>query len=255
MRAHIVQPEVARSKFIASSSDSRATTSTFPAIKKLTPAEAREQQGKGLRYHCDKGYTPNPKCKTQKLFWVEGLLQEEPEDVEDTLPSKHTDAIADEVFPEISLHAISGTRAPQTKRVLGMLRQCQITILIDSGSTHNFIDPIIIWKAQIPTQSDFVFEVMVSNGDCLKGNGRCKWVLIQAQGVPIKVDFYLSCLGGCDAVLGAQWLRTLAPVVWDFSSLSMSFKDNDKEYFLNGIPTSDSLVVGPAQLAKDMRCS
>lgn len=46
--------------------------------------------------------------------------------------------------------------------------------------------------------------------------------------VPIKIqnykailDFYVIPLGGCDTVLGVQWLRTLGPVLWDFDKLYM----------------------------------
>lgn len=53
---------------------------SVPAIKKLTPNEARERREKGLCYHCDERYTPNHRCKTQKLLWVEGLLQEGDDD-------------------------------------------------------------------------------------------------------------------------------------------------------------------------------
>ena len=28
-------------------------------------------------------------------------------------------------------------------------------------------------------------------------------------------------LGGCDVVLGAQWMRTLGPILWDFAELSL----------------------------------
>ena len=42
-----------------------------------------------------------------------------------------------------------------------------------------------------------------------------------SQRVPIRIDFYRLSLEGCDAVLGAQWLRMLRPILWDFSSLFM----------------------------------
>lgn len=45
-----------------------------------------------------------------------------------------------EVLPEISLHAIARTSHPQTIQVLGKLKNKELMILIDGGSTHNFID-------------------------------------------------------------------------------------------------------------------
>ena len=89
-------------------------------------------------------------------------------------------------------------------RILGTLRNCQLSILIDSGSTHNFIDPIIIRKANIPTRSDAVFEVMVANGDRLQGNGTYNGVELKSQGVPNHANFYLLSLRGIDAVFEAH---------------------------------------------------
>lgn len=140
----------------------------IPAFRRLAPAEARERRQKGLCFHYDERYTPSHKCKTQQLFWVEGLMQDRNEDDGQHLEllkyQLHIEPIEDDPAPQISLHAIAGTKTPQTMRIVGRLRHCTLTILIDSGSTHNFIDPIVIRKAQVPTQSDAIFEVMVANG-------------------------------------------------------------------------------------------
>ncbi|XP_057484986.1 uncharacterized mitochondrial protein AtMg00860-like [Actinidia eriantha] len=43
---------------------------------------------------------------------------------------------------EISFHAIARTEHPQTLRVVGKLKNNALTVLIDGGSTHNFIDQV-----------------------------------------------------------------------------------------------------------------
>ena len=58
------------------------------------------------------------------------------EDVE----GSHLEQEHHEVIPEISFHAIAGTEHPQTIRVLGKLKNKNVVVLIDGGSTHNFID-------------------------------------------------------------------------------------------------------------------
>ena len=51
-----------------------------------------------------------------------------------------------EAIPKISFHAITGTAHPQTLRVMGRLRSKEVMVLIDGGSTHNFIDQSIVHK-------------------------------------------------------------------------------------------------------------
>jgi len=38
------------------------------------------------------------------------------------------------------------------------------------------------------------------------------------------VDLFVMPLAGYDVVLGTQWLATLGPIVWDFSTRTMSFR-------------------------------
>ena len=50
-------------------------------------------------------------------------------------------------------------------------------------------------------------------------------------------------LGGCDVILGTQWLRTLGPILWDFVELWMHFLVNGKKHTLNGLqPRSLSII-------------
>jgi hypothetical protein len=51
--------------------------------------------------------------------------------------------------------------------------------------------------------------------------------------------------GGCDIVLGVQWLNTLRPILWDFAKLRMEFNLLDSRHVLQGItPTEVSLMNG-----------
>lgn len=66
-------------------------------------------------------------------------------------------------MPEISLHAIYGARMPQTMRVRGRIDRQRITILIDSGSTHNFLDDCMAKKLGLYPHHKGKFEVTVAN--------------------------------------------------------------------------------------------
>ncbi|KAL5769701.1 hypothetical protein ACOSP7_013855 [Xanthoceras sorbifolium] len=78
----------------------------------------------------------------------------------------------DEQIPKISFHAITGTNHPQTMRVIGKLGNKDITILIDGGSTHNFLDQSVVTRFGLPVERDQTFQVMVANRERINCAGR-----------------------------------------------------------------------------------
>lgn len=52
--------------------------------------------------------------------------------------------------PEISFHAMDRTNHPQTLRMTGRIRNNEVTMLINGGSTHNFIEQLIVKKLALP---------------------------------------------------------------------------------------------------------
>ena len=72
------------------------------------------------------------------------VLDEGPSDKEEDDPISKEDRESSEGShdsqPIISCHALSGFSAPQTLKVVGFLKKKKVTVLIDSGSTHNFIN-------------------------------------------------------------------------------------------------------------------
>lgn len=103
----------------------------------------KDRREKGLCYHCDKKYTRGHICKNPRLFLIDGCWPE----TEIEMTNEVTDGVVEieqESSPEISLHAIIGTNTPQTMRVVGTVFNKSISLLIDSGSTHNFVDPQVV---------------------------------------------------------------------------------------------------------------
>ena len=91
-------------------------------------------------------------------------------------------------------------------RIWGRINHHDMVILIDSGSTHNFLDEAL-WKLlKLPISTH---EVRVANGDVLSTKGACNEVQIKLQGTLFQIDLNVLPLGGCDVVLGTQWLYSL----------------------------------------------
>lgn len=70
---------------------------------------------------------------------------------------------------QISLHTLSDHLAPKTLYLLGQIAYQQVIILIDGGSTHNFVQEHLVHTLGLPTQPTTPLWVMVGNGhqlDC-----------------------------------------------------------------------------------------
>lgn len=50
----------------------------------------------------------------------------------------------------LSIHAMAGTQAPNTFKVLGKVKGIEITVLIDTGSSHSFLSPKLVSKKGSP---------------------------------------------------------------------------------------------------------
>ena len=71
-----------------------------------------------------------------------------------------------------------------------------VTVLIDSGSTHNFVCERLAKKVGLQPISNGRLEVMVALGEKLSSPGKCAHTKLNLQGVSIFVDFYLLPLEG-----------------------------------------------------------
>lgn len=137
-------------------------STTTPTIKRLTPAEMQIRRDKGLCFNCDKKFVPGHRCK--RLFLID-LVEDETSSEEDD----EADAAADPggPVPEISPHAMTGTPSPQTMRVPAMLGNRHIVILIDSGSTHNFLSLDVAAQQKIFPNRQEKLGVLVASDEKL----------------------------------------------------------------------------------------
>jgi hypothetical protein len=69
-----------------------------------------------------------------------------------------------EEFSEISLKSIIGSLSPKTMRIIGILLYQKVTVLIDSGNTHNFLDVKIVTLLGLQSMVHKGVEVQVANG-------------------------------------------------------------------------------------------
>ena len=117
---------------------------------------------------------------------------------------------------EITLYALLGSPSSSTMRVLGRINHQELVILIDTSSTHNFLDTSNWMLLKLPISVEESFEVKIANGVLVQTKGACHAVQLKFQGQTFLMDLNVLPLGGCDVVLGTQWLYTLGLIQWDF---------------------------------------
>jgi hypothetical protein len=139
-------------------------------------------------------------------------------------------------------------------KVKGSINEIQITMLVDTGSTHNFLSIKLAKKLGLALDKDFKFEVLVANGEKSVSQRKCHSVQVWLQGTSFILEIFLLPLRGYDSVfLGAQWLRTLGPILRDFSKLGISFQWKGKQVSLRGATSPQNMLVGGVKMEKQIR--
>ncbi|KAF2299218.1 hypothetical protein GH714_030990 [Hevea brasiliensis] len=189
-------------RFIAESS-SPTKAKTTPPMKRLTWDEMQKRRAQGLCFNCDEKFTSGHRCKGPQLLILDGGTEESDTDEQNDLGV---------LQPEISLHALSGWTTQKTMRVWAKIDHHEVVILIDSGSTHNFISDRMANVLHLPTTPIEPFNVKVADGKPLTCKGKFDNVNILIQGIPFALTLYALPLSGLDVVLGIQWLAQLGTV-------------------------------------------
>jgi len=115
-----------------------------------------------------------------KLFLIDAVQKEEEAD---NTQADQTEEDPMEFFlkefSEISLNAITGTPNLKTIRIVGVIRFHRVVVLIDSGSTHNFVDSKLAASLGIHPQPHDAIKVQIANGHEVASPGRSREVEVR----------------------------------------------------------------------------
>lgn len=91
------------------------------------------------------------------------MNEEEFEDVDEFKDA--VDNIQTTKISKISLYALNGHPNPQTIRLVGLINGQKISVLIDSGSSHNFVQIDIARRLKLLTSP--ISEFIVATGSAM----------------------------------------------------------------------------------------
>jgi len=233
------------------SSSTEPSSSPLP-FKRLTAAERQIRREKGLCYNCKEKFGFNHRCKSRFLL----LLAEDDEDfLGDTSKSSFVTAeehspTSEADFGRLSLNVFTGQYNLQTFQVTAQLAGRSIQILVDSGSSHNFLQARLAKQLGLITAPTRPLSILVGNNDSLHCGHMVRGTQLLIQEHLFTVDFHLIDLSGTYDVLGIQWLRKLGPILIDYEELIMKFMDEGRRIQLRGNPDPIPSEVSLHQLRK-----
>ncbi|RZR89265.1 hypothetical protein BHM03_00016971 [Ensete ventricosum] len=221
-----------------------------PAPKKLTRDELHKRSAKGSCWHCDEPWSHKHHCKKGRLLMIELVEDENNEQSEEGLEPKE-EAIEEEPQPaDYAVHVLAGYSNPQTMKVGGLLKQQPITVLIDTGSTNNFLNSKVVARLALQIEGCKKFDVKVTDGRILNCGQRCPWVKLLLQDQEVVADFFLLPIDDYEATLGIEWLTMLGDISWNFSKLIMKSFYKGREVTLRGKRGSHISTVSTQRMEK-----
>ena len=197
-------------------------------------SERQNRRDKGLCFRCNEKFAPGHRCR-QPTFSLLEISNDNEQLLADE--NEHEEGINQQDMAEISFHAILGKTSGTTMKVEGTLEGRKVLILIDSGSTHNFISTSLVKQLGLKVSTVPSFGVQIGNGQIIQCNQICRDLSMVLSGLKITEDYFPFSIGGADLVLGIKWLASLNTVQANWNEMFMIFYVNGKKYKLQGVPS------------------
>ncbi|KAK0570568.1 hypothetical protein LWI29_003302 [Acer saccharum] len=236
---------------ISSIKPNTETKEKFP-IRKLTPEEIQYKRENNLCFYCDDRYVRGHKCPKKQILLLDiGYNSSDEDEIVQELQNREQTEITACCITACALFGTPSV-AIKTMKVRAVIKNVPVIVLFDSGSSHNFVDHALVKKLGLPMDASVVYDVMIGDGGQIKSKGGCSAVTIKFDQYDYTSDMLSLPLGGCDVVLGVQWLRTLGPVLWDFEKLSMEFWLNGVKVYLSSAKPQPLQHITSQQMGVDV---
>jgi hypothetical protein len=178
------------------------------------------RKSRGLCFVCGEKWGPVHKCSTSVLHVVQEMLEALGFDtMEEEPPPDGSGA----VLHVMSQAAVAGAVAPNTFRLLGQIQKQQVSMLIDSGSSHCFVSEDIASHLQGVMKSVSPFTVKIPDGalmTCDRELVDCEW---WCQGTTFRTNLKVLPLGCYDVIIGMDWLQSHNPMGIDWVGRRLAF--------------------------------
>jgi Retroviral aspartyl protease/Ty3 transposon capsid-like protein len=220
---------------------SSSSLPTQPIVQNLTKQLTLDQKKTlGLCFRRGEKKIPGHKCKIKGIHLLESkesaghdsLLDEE--SINDLSPS-HTATIT---LCDVASHSNHNTLLFQ-----GKIQFLYIIAMVDSGSTHSFINLFLLDLLTVPIQSAQLLSVTTASGTKMTTDLFCSQLVFQLQGHIFQGDFHVLPVSGHDMILEMEWLHKHSPVHFDSKAKTFTVHLEGNCVKLNIKPLTASLTL------------
>ncbi|GJT58344.1 putative mitochondrial protein [Tanacetum coccineum] len=220
-------------------------------FKELIETELADKQSNGLCFKCNEKFTIGHQCPS-KTLQVLLVMDEEDEDDEENVENRegshiHLDSM------KVSLNLLLGFTSPRTLKIRGILRGVVVTVLIDSGATHNFLSKVLVARLGLCVFGNNFVGVMLGNGGFEESVGICKGVVLSLSRLQIIEELFPFELGSTYVILGIKWLQTLGDMVVNWKELTMSFNMDGDRILIKGDPSLNRSLVSLKSILRSLK--
>jgi hypothetical protein len=217
-------------------SEVRRTTESYKSNSDTSKAAAlmAYRKAKGLCYKCGLHWGPTHKCSpTVSLHVVEELWQV----LENFVPVDSSSSPPDDSSEDLmtlSVHAVFGTEAPQTIKILATVLNKRAIMLVDSGGSASFISEQMVRGVSSLVPLAQPVPIRVASGQliyCTQELSQCK---VSVQGHTFMINLKVLPLQCYDAILGVDWLASNSPMEFHWVDNWLAFTVNNSRVVLYG---------------------
>lgn len=208
-----------------------------PNIKCISSAEMQLRREKGLCYWCDEKFSLAHKCPNRQVMMLqiddgEDEIVKDPDNNQPHMTPHEIELPTND--HHLSLNAMKGTSSMGILRFTGQIGHISAQVLVDGGSSDNFLQPRIAEFLKLPIEPGPCVNVLVGNGQTMTAEGMVPNLTITVQGHNLHVPVLLLPVAGANIILGASWLATLGPHIVDYAALTLKFFCQRKFITLQG---------------------
>ena len=148
--------------------------------KRLSLEEIASRRERGLCFNCEEKFHRGHRCSSRFFLLITDeedpplshipnfdppiTLTHDPVPIQPTDPPESPPSYS----AQISLNSLAGHVAPETIRFIGAISDHPLLLLVDGGSTHNFVQQQLVTQLGLSCRTTSPLRVMVGNGQYLE---------------------------------------------------------------------------------------